>query len=1155
MRRIHWRMALTCLLTILVTFDAQAQVTNDHELRWKTLDGGGGTFSAGGEYVLGGSIGQPDAGRHGGANYRLAAGFWSATREQPPQAPGALGCVGRITPPSWTVTLHWIDMWRDGTEVHVERSADGQNWLEVGVATVGASTYWDSNVPANSSLRYRVFDRNRSSGRTSPYSELAVCTTAPRRPVWSVYLPAISPSFDGLSPVPLVEKKVTLLKGSPAAVSWIDTGPRTAVFSMGVDGHLIQRSKSGSLWSWLDHGLPPGTLVDSKPAVAFWQVGSQVRFSIFVKGLNGHLIERWHDGSGLADAPAAWHWLDHGFPPSATDAGVPYARPPSPVAEDPAVITYVPYSGGRRIQVFIKTEDLRLVEYIHRDDGEAWTWIDHGRPDLDEDDNLGDASPFVMFWQTEFKSDFGPYTETSLRVFMTSQEGVLIERASTGKVPETMTWVWWIHDLRNPTSCPFPCFGRLVGTPGGYRFKAGEVVDYRIAARDELGTLWLYDPDRDEGQRIVAPAGYRVAGDPVMAYSPSEGLIAFAVVEGSGWNKLSEYSVRAEAWTPRLISVPAGIDPTTLYSIVSGPAVVGWRDDDQPTISIFANRANGTLIEATRRTGTWMWNDQHFEGLPQIQYSGRASNQCEDNLKFEGFSIGRVLPQWAPVQGATELSYNDEPEVLEGVILRSGISNQDFPFNHSHVGLKFEHPLVGTMLSDDYHIAHDWILHVAPDLKYQHLMADGNFLSGQHGDIEVEWEQMPDKLPVEAAPGVGDRVWITGRHVFDCGHPPPKTEIHPPTALVSFRPEPFVDESSADQTLTAATQAVLRVSMHGGPSDYAPDVPKPVRCPFSGKEDDTEYCKCDDTNIRVSKAVAVSWELIKEWLSTNLGCPPFIECDGIDLSLFTPKSMCYFDLERAPGEGPVSIFDEDANLTPFQRSLKLARQLERTTFEVPFPPQPFPDAVPAWDSLGSAPIAGEIIDRDSDHPRIRVTILGAAVGTESGQDQATVTLRAFWTHPGTEKMVVAEGGRRLRACLNYVRNNAHDPSGIDELRLYFGANSHWLQVPYSSGASPHLARLFYSSGWQCIPINLAKDQTLTLRVSGYECDLDCGELPDDDFASVPNDSIGSLETSFRSDAEFVPGGYGLLSTPRFNSARQRRITRGDAVLFIDIGPP
>lgn len=42
-----------------------------------TIDGGGASFVQAGSYILGGTIGQPDAGRLSAGNYTLLGGFWS----------------------------------------------------------------------------------------------------------------------------------------------------------------------------------------------------------------------------------------------------------------------------------------------------------------------------------------------------------------------------------------------------------------------------------------------------------------------------------------------------------------------------------------------------------------------------------------------------------------------------------------------------------------------------------------------------------------------------------------------------------------------------------------------------------------------------------------------------------------------------------------------------------------------------------------------------------------------------------------------------------------------------------------------------------------------------------------------------------------------
>ena len=63
-------------LFILPSSTVQAQSVGDYDLSWSTIDGGGGT-SSGDNFVLSGTIGQPDAGTMRGEEYVLVGGFWS----------------------------------------------------------------------------------------------------------------------------------------------------------------------------------------------------------------------------------------------------------------------------------------------------------------------------------------------------------------------------------------------------------------------------------------------------------------------------------------------------------------------------------------------------------------------------------------------------------------------------------------------------------------------------------------------------------------------------------------------------------------------------------------------------------------------------------------------------------------------------------------------------------------------------------------------------------------------------------------------------------------------------------------------------------------------------------------------------------------------
>lgn len=74
-----------------------AQTGGPYDLRWHTIDGGGGGGS-GGPYRLDGTIGQPDAGTMSGADYLLQGGFW----------PQGIACI--VDLPDLSLFLgYWLD--------------------------------------------------------------------------------------------------------------------------------------------------------------------------------------------------------------------------------------------------------------------------------------------------------------------------------------------------------------------------------------------------------------------------------------------------------------------------------------------------------------------------------------------------------------------------------------------------------------------------------------------------------------------------------------------------------------------------------------------------------------------------------------------------------------------------------------------------------------------------------------------------------------------------------------------------------------------------------------------------------------------------------------------------------------------------------------
>ena len=67
------RLILMLGIAVLTTFMSVGY--GDYQIVWSTIDGGGGR-SSNGQYILTGTIGQPDAAYSESGNYELLGGFW-----------------------------------------------------------------------------------------------------------------------------------------------------------------------------------------------------------------------------------------------------------------------------------------------------------------------------------------------------------------------------------------------------------------------------------------------------------------------------------------------------------------------------------------------------------------------------------------------------------------------------------------------------------------------------------------------------------------------------------------------------------------------------------------------------------------------------------------------------------------------------------------------------------------------------------------------------------------------------------------------------------------------------------------------------------------------------------------------------------------------
>src|SRR5205823_2698443 len=110
------------------------------------------------------------------------------------------------------------------------------------------------------------------------------------------------------------------------------------------------------------------------------------------------------------------------------------------------------------------------------------------------------------------------------------------------------------------------------------------------------------------------------------------------------------------------------------------------------------------------------------------------------------------------------------------------VAYHDFPFDHD---------------------THDWNWDLLPDPAYQFLNGTDNGRVGSSRQMEIEWEEK--FFPSAFRPAVGDRAWMLGRWVFDCGHSPYLTEIHPAKAVAHTRFAPTILPGDAAPSLTNKT--------------------------------------------------------------------------------------------------------------------------------------------------------------------------------------------------------------------------------------------------------------------------------------------------------------------------------------------------------------
>lgn len=161
-------------------------------------------------------------------------------------------------------------------------------------------------------------------------------------------------------------------------------------------------------------------------------------------------------------------------------------------------------------------------------------------------------------------------------------------------------------------------------------------------------------------------------------------------------------------------------------------------------------------------------------------------------IKIKEF--GEVVPSWVSAS-----SSGSSTRTIRGFITKSKISGTDFPLK-------------------PWHQSYDWNIYVKTDPQFFYLNSPVNKeynASKQTAIMECEWETA--FLPHWAWPMPQDRVQITGRWIFDCGHAKNgkhRSEIHPPKAIISFREE--TEHFYGNKGRSRANQAIVSINEKGG---------------------------------------------------------------------------------------------------------------------------------------------------------------------------------------------------------------------------------------------------------------------------------------------------------------------------------------------------
>ena len=179
----------------------------------------------------------------------------------------------------------------------------------------------------------------------------------------------------------------------------------------------------------------------------------------------------------------------------------------------------------------------------------------------------------------------------------------------------------------------------------------------------------------------------------------------------------------------------------------------GEEGDDGPWFRVFAGPNSANAPRLILRYGPEIPSSKNQE-------SGKTLPSYGAHCPAGGATLGLPPParhNWSTIESATAVS---------GTVHNPHVTHTDWPSSHN---------------------GHDLVFEISYNSSIQWALGSAN-----PNNIEIEWENQC--IPLWSWPKHGEKITVFGPLIYDCGHGP-KTEIHPPRGMVTFRENIAADMS------------------------------------------------------------------------------------------------------------------------------------------------------------------------------------------------------------------------------------------------------------------------------------------------------------------------------------------------------------------------